>query len=297
MEGEREYIEPPLEDPESRLLPDKPTHRFFWGLAVAPLLLRDDGRLPLRASMRKHRLLVMGLVVVIVVIVIALVTTGFTNKRGDGISAGAGAEAGGSNVDTSLDDNMTIQDLVKICSEGAARFGADKVPEDVARRQSDFAAMVEAAGVTADLAPLSCSAENLAVLYLAANPPKYLNQKILMVRYTLTTFYISLAGWKWSHVDNWLVEEDECTWLGIECSDSGVLTGLSLRHNNLGGTLPEALNYFSSLHVLNVAQNSITGTLPSAITKLTNLIQLDASLNEFSGSVPEGLWKLSHLSK
>jgi hypothetical protein len=78
-----------------------------------------------------------------------------------------------------------------------------------------------------------------------------------MTRFALTTFDVSLAGWKWKQGENWLGNDPECSWDGVTCNDQGLLTGITLRHNNLAGTLPESLSYVSTLHVLNLAQNSI----------------------------------------
>ena len=287
---EVEDIESVQEDPPiCKLLDERPTNRI-WGIAVAPLLLRDDGGMSLRQSLRKHRLIMMSLLFFILVVVIALVTSTLANKGGKVTENSAIAMV-------SNDGKITKWDLETICSEGAKTFSTENVTEDVARRQSEFASMVADDGVVADLSPSSCSPENLAVLYLAANPPKNLNQKLLMTRFTLTTFFISLAGWKWKQGDNWLGNDSECTWYGVTCNDQGILTGITLRHNNLAGALPESLSYVSTLQVLNLAQNSITGTLPSSLAQLSNLLTLEFSINKFSGSVPEGLWALSKMRK
>jgi hypothetical protein len=288
--NDMEDIERAHEDPPTcKLLTERPTHRI-WGIPMAPLLLRDDGGMPLRQSLRKHRLVMMGLLFFIMVVVIALATSTLANKGGKVAENSATATL--SNV-----TKMTKWDLETICPEGAKSFSTANVTEEVARRQNEFASMVADSGVVADLSPSSCSPENLAVLYLAANPPKNLNQKLLMTRFTLTTFFVSLAGWKWKKGDNWLGSDAECSWYGVTCNNKGLLTGITLRHNNLAGKLPESLSFVSTLQVLNLAQNSITGTLPSSIARLSNLLTLEFSINNFSGSVPEGLWSLSNMRK
>ncbi len=269
---------------------DAPKHRFICGIPMTPLLLRDDAGRPLRQSLRKHRLVMLALVFVILIVVIALVTTVFLKPGGQASSNSVSAP-------TANEGEITRWDLETICPKGATTFSATSITEDVARRQTEFTAMIADGGVNSELSPVSCSPENLAVLYLAANPPKNLNRHILMNRYALTTFYISLGGWKWKEHDNWLGDGYLCTWFGITCDDSGILTGITLRHNNLNGKLPEVLTYLSSLQVLNLAQNSITGTLPSSIHQLRNLVTLEISINKFSGVVPTNLWKLSTIGE
>lgn len=287
-----EDVEIACEDPpmESKALTvtDAPKYQYICGIPMAPLLLRDDAGRPLRQSLRKHRLVMLALVFVILIVVIALVTTVFLKPGGQ-------ASSNSMPVPTAKEGKINKWDLQRICPKGATTFSAANITEDVIRRQTEFAAMIADGGVNADLSPVSCSPENLAVLYLAANPPKNLNRHLLMDRYALITFYISLGGWKWKEHDNWLGDGYLCTWFGVTCDDSGALTGITLRHNNLNGKLPEMLTYVSSLQVLNLAQNSITGTLPTSIHQLRNLLTLEISINKFSGEVPTNLWKLSNI--
>ena len=66
--------------------------------------------------------------------------------------------------------------------------------------------------------------------------------------------------------------------------------------NNLKGTLPNELNYFSEMVVLNMFYNKLTGSIPD-LSYLVNLEQLDLDGNELSGSTPASLFNLPSLSK
>ena len=59
---------------------------------------------------------------------------------------------------------------------------------------------------------------------------------------TLIEFYRDAGGTSWKSDENWLRNEDYCTWAGITCHEDGDFKGLvkdiSLPDNNLVGTMP-----------------------------------------------------------
>jgi len=64
------------------------------------------------------------------------------------------------------------------------------------------------------------------------------------------------GGGQWKTRTGWLNVEDECTWHGIECNDSGYVNTITLRENNLSGTFPsETALLAADLEVLDLTKN------------------------------------------
>ena len=57
-------------------------------------------------------------------------------------------------------------------------------------------------------------------------------------RESLIALYGATGGANWYDNEGWLSDSDVCTWEGVTCNDSGIVTGLELSFNNLIGTIP-----------------------------------------------------------
>lgn len=71
------------------------------------------------------------------------------------------------------------------------------------------------------------------------------------------------------------------------------LRGLSLKHTELTGQIPESLGRLRLLEELDLSYNQLTGPIPTFIGELT---QLDLSYNNLSGSIPESIGRLAALT-
>jgi hypothetical protein len=70
-----------------------------------------------------------------------------------------------------------------------------------------------------------------------------LSEDRILQRYALATFFYSTKGWEWTVASRWLSNEHECSWFSTSnsievCNPNKEYTELSLRKNNLGGTIP-----------------------------------------------------------
>lgn len=139
----------------------------------------------------------------------------------------------------------------------------------------------------------------------------------LLQRFVLKTFYYATNGdndefdseQQWLNSDGWSSSslsssnEHECQWFttyqddSIEpaCNDQGVYTVLSVRRNNLRGSLPMELALLTSLRVLDLELNSIQSDIPTELGLMTNLERLLLGANDLTGSVPSQLGQLSRL--
>jgi len=140
------------------------------------------------------------------------------------------------------------------------------------------------------------SGEELALAWLIETDPLRLNVNTEEGRFRLRQRYALASLWfqqtqTWADSTNWL-DEDECTWYGIECTQD-LVTRIALSNNQLSGSsIPDDLGLLSSLSVLTLGPNSmLRGTLPVALGRLTSLTQFSAVTN-LIGALPDeiGQW-------
>ncbi|XP_074375243.1 uncharacterized protein LOC141717011 [Apium graveolens] len=91
------------------------------------------------------------------------------------------------------------------------------------------------------------------------------------------------------------VEDDCCSWWGIQCNDDGHVIVLDLGGLSFTGLIPEDIGSLTFLTSLRLNQNHFQGPIPSSIQNLTSLLTLDLWLNNLNGSLPESLCHLSKL--
>jgi hypothetical protein len=107
-------------------------------------------------------------------------------------------------------------------------------------------------------------------------------------RFSLATLHFATGGTiHWSNAEGWLSASDECSWysaIGDVFSDK-VCAGneyriLSLRANELQGTLPPEIELLSSLEVIDLDENILSGFLPITLGRMTNLNELHLCKSE-----------------
>jgi Leucine-rich repeat (LRR) protein len=125
-------------------------------------------------------------------------------------------------------------------------------------------------------------------------------------RNALIDLYNDTTGASWTHRDNWRNPGDtdfndpgtECTWYGVTCDTAGDhVTTISLKTNNLDGSLPASIGDFSSLAILELLGNSnLTGSIPASIGNLAALQVLNAYDGSLTGSIPPEIGNLTNLN-
>lgn len=112
----------------------------------------------------------------------------------------------------------------------------------------------------------------------------------------LVDLYNQTNGSAWTNKAGWLTPAiSPCFWHGVTCS-SGHVTELTLRSNNLVGSLSHSLGALSYLTELTLAENGLHGPLPDALGSLSNLTNLDLNDNELQGPLPDALGNLENLA-
>jgi Leucine-rich repeat (LRR) protein len=125
-------------------------------------------------------------------------------------------------------------------------------------------------------------------------------------RYALLAvwFHTTVDG-DWFNANGWLVDDDECTWYGILCTnidygpdvgEQNTVTILNISMNNLIGMIPPDLGLLSKLRRLHLNTNSLSNTIPASIGQLTDLDRIELQFNNISGTLPESFVKLNKLT-
>ncbi|CAN6176820.1 unnamed protein product [Urochloa humidicola] len=89
---------------------------------------------------------------------------------------------------------------------------------------------------------------------------------------------------------------DHCSWTGVTCATgaAGDVTGLTLSHLNLTGSVPASACALKSLTRLDLSNNNLTGAFPAAeLYTCAELRFLDLSNNQLSGPLPRDIDGLS----
>ena len=81
----------------------------------------------------------------------------------------------------------------------------------------------------------------------------------------LVELYVALSGESWDRNDNWLKQDDFCTWYGITCWDigdskDGRVRKIKLPNNNLHGMVPETMYSMKHLTTMDFSRNDIVLT-------------------------------------
>ena len=88
-------------------------------------------------------------------------------------------------------------------------------------------------------------------------------------REALLALFRQTNGLKWTNTKNWSTPAHLGEWFGVATDDSGRVTALNLRDNNMSGLLPSSLSALTYLKTLNLALNgSLSGPLPQVLTGL-----------------------------
>ncbi len=110
----------------------------------------------------------------------------------------------------------------------------------------------------------------------------------------LIDLYLATNGGNW--VNTWDINSPVSEWHGITVENNFV-TGISLLFNNMNGTLPVSIGYFTDLKILRLSFNKLTGTIPMEIGRLSNLELLALNGNNLSGSIPSSIGNIESLKE
>jgi len=95
----------------------------------------------------------------------------------------------------------------------------------------------------------------------------------------------------------WNQSIDCCNWSGVTCDDEGLVMGLDLSGELIGGQFDDSSVVFSLQHLrkLNLADNMFSSVIPSAFKRLDNLTYLNLSGAGFVGQIPIEISQMTRL--
>ncbi|CAJ1962915.1 unnamed protein product [Cylindrotheca closterium] len=85
---------------------------------------------------------------------------------------------------------------------------------------------------------------------------------------------------------------DECTWIGMSCDATGMLTGIKLHERELDGTLPVKWEFFQNLRNVDLSGNKLRGSIPEELYDLLALEGIYLYKNELSGTISSKIGQL-----
>lgn len=113
-----------------------------------------------------------------------------------------------------------------------------------------------------------------------------------VARAALMDLYKATAGDSWTNKDGWGSSSDHCGWYGVTCvyTNHNITTGLSLKGNNLVGSLPDSIGNLGDLKELYLGNNKISGPIPETLSTITQLRDMDMSYNQLTGPLPKYIY-------
>ena len=114
-------------------------------------------------------------------------------------------------------------------------------------------------------------------------------------RTALVALFEATDGPNWVNNDGWLTDAPLDTWFGVRVDAQGRVSELSLRYNDLTGTIPPELGNLTNLTKAMLDRNSLFGEIPSEIGNLTNLTRLELWRNNLTGPIPSEIGNLGNL--
>ncbi|CAM8926658.1 unnamed protein product [Rhodiola kirilowii] len=103
----------------------------------------------------------------------------------------------------------------------------------------------------------------------------------------LLSFKYAVVNDPLSVLDSWSYDDvTPCSWTGVSCSKSEVVTSLILPNSQLSGSVSPDLSSISTLQEIDLSGNSFNGSLPLSILNAANLQKLNLGGNFFSGQIP-----------
>lgn len=109
----------------------------------------------------------------------------------------------------------------------------------------------------------------------------------------LVDLYNATNGPNW--INSWDLSQPINTWFGVSTNNTGCVTQINLRDNQLNGNIPASLGSLSNLVGLSLERNQLSGSIPTELGNLTNLVVLDLGQNQLIGSIPVTLGNLVNI--
>lgn len=113
----------------------------------------------------------------------------------------------------------------------------------------------------------------------------------------LVAFYHATGGAEWTRRDGWLTDAPTSAWYGVRTNAGGRVTSLSMRENNLTGSLPPALGSLPALAHLNLGRNHLDGPLPAELADFSRMQTILLPDNRIEGQVPPEFGDLRELAR
>jgi len=164
----------------------------------------------------------------------------------------------------------------------------NKIAPDVVARYETLVPWIQTIFADWNESVSSCSPRNQALVWFSSgtNLGGEITRTRRKDRYLTGLLYIQQQGTGWSKKENWLSEENLCKWQGVYCDDKEGVIGVDVQDNNLKGQLSEGVGMYDFLEFISVRRNQLNGTIPQELFASTTLKSIDLYENSFFGEIP-----------
>mmetsp|Transcript_37150 Transcript_37150/g.54404 ORF Transcript_37150/g.54404 Transcript_37150/m.54404 type:complete len:480 (+) Transcript_37150:327-1766(+) len=131
------------------------------------------------------------------------------------------------------------------------------------------------------------------------SPPLEIGSQKYIQRYIMAVFYYAMDGPNWmtcseggsvcNNGSPWLSGDNECDWFGSKCVN-GELSQVSqggFQGNNIFGTFPEEICYFTEMSTIVLNNNKVQGTIPPCFGRFSKLGILGLTSNSIDLPFPD----------
>ncbi|GKY99213.1 hypothetical protein MPSEU_000876700 [Mayamaea pseudoterrestris] len=140
----------------------------------------------------------------------------------------------------------------------------------------------------------SCAPSNMALIWLSSGNMR--DNGDLYQRFLLALSFFQLNGTKWDQLNNWVEEESECNWFGVQCNGRFKLRSLAIDMNNVQGELPTEMARLDGLQALAITRNHLGNTIPPEFFGMPKLESLMLYANNLRGSIPREVAQATQLT-
>jgi len=164
----------------------------------------------------------------------------------------------------------------------------DNIAPDVLARYETLVPWIKTIFDDWNESPSSCSPRNQALVWFSSgvNLGGEISDTRRKDRYLSGLLYIQQEGQGWTKRINWLSGKAICRWEGIYCDDEESVIGIDVQDNKLKSQLTNGVGMYDFLEFISVRRNELNGTIPQELFASSTLKSIDLYDNNFVGEIP-----------
>ena len=233
-----------------------------------------DETVTTQGQKKKRRCLLLFLAASILCGVVGAVVGVMLGGNKDTSDSSTSDSSSGQETPPSVDECENSTDPYVQCEVCSQPIRVSDAVQDIYNSLKAFDGLAEYLDI--DMQIESCAPDNMALVWLASEFAEargniFKFYEPIPSRFLLALLYFVWDGRHWSENINWLSSKSECDWHGVSCNENGKIESLSLRSNNMKGSLESRLGLLRDIKTLDLYLNEINGSIPHQLWNLSSL--------------------------